>query len=393
MPTERPYLRLVGPSETRVINWHETPHSLEELVLVTDFLPNEIDAAKLTPAELTTLLNNLTEALNPIDEVWTNSLNQFTEWETVFTRLEAAKTVINQIDATLSNTVETLQTLVLTAITEIGTRNEMDSNTNNNPAFVFLLRLLKTRPEFTAIIQPKFKDKHNSPISNRTGETGLLDWVEHQKDLDQIGQLLDNATSLPELLHLLSLVHLNRVTVHRTADYSTNYTIISFINYIITEAERLAIGPATPNLQLNKRREELQRLCEPTDGSQNAFFPPNLGEFKTRGFIYQQLTQEFEAMLGSLSTEQTPEPQSWIQLLWYVENAVDPHQVFAFTKKDGNVEHIMRITGDEIHQIVSQAPLRANDISLLPLATEISFVRPEDRFIVGLREKLETWFG
>jgi hypothetical protein len=192
---------------------------------------------------------------------------------------------------------------------------------------------------------------------------------------------------------LLSLVHLSRVTVHRTADYSTNYTIISFINYIITEAERFSIGPTTPNLQLNKRREELQRLCEPTDGSQSAFFPPNLGEFKTREFIHRQLAQEFEAMLDSLDTAQTPEPQSWVQLLWYVESAVDPRQVFTFTKKDGNVDRIMRITGDEIHQIVSQAPLRANDISLLPLATEISFVRPEDRFIVGLREKLETWFG
>ena len=401
MSTERPYLHLITEANSEIpetkpkLTWDQIPESPEELIQLINFLPKSIeDLNQPDFKHLTTILENLKNVLDPINKDWYKDLNQFFDWEQVFSGLAASRTNISEFNPGLANKIFEIQTLSLTAIVDLGLRNEMDSKTNENPAFVYLLRLLQVSPEFNDYIKPDYDNKKTTPINHRHHETGLDQWSEDQRIIDQIGQMLASAQSLEELLHLLTLVPVTRITLHRTADYSSTYSLPSFISFITAEIESLAISNLTSELEKKEKIKELAKLLTTPDGSTSGIFPPNLGLFKTREFLYSELAKEFKLALTQKKIFKTPDQcQTWVQLLWYIENNISNDHTFVYTKKEANVEQIIRLTGDRIHAIVAQAPLDSASIEILPKASQFNFIKPDDKVIIGLREKLESWFS
>ena len=407
MPTKYGHLRLVSPDEAVNINepietkpeptWDQVPNSLAETAAVVLFLPtNETDLDNLDVEKIEIIVHNLQTALETLNQNWLADLEQFTDWEKIFSVLASARTLLSETNPTLAADIFTLQQQAVRAIAELGKQNEISKDANENKAFIYLLRLLAAAPEFTTITEPLFSAKKSAPLNRKSQETGLLEWVEHQKTIDRIGQVAGTSESLAELLHLLAQVPETKITTHRTADFSTSHSLSSIISFINTEIKRLAISPDESLAEITKKHQEVERLAanSTVTGLKN-LFPPDLGFFKTRAFVYRELDRELKNSLqfDQIESNNVDSCKSWVQLMWLIESNLESTHEFVFTVHIGeNTEQIVRLSGETIKDIVEQAPLDASLISILPKQSDLKFIRPNDRVLVGLREKLNSFF-
>lgn len=408
MATKYGHLRLVKPDEIVYTDiqepteakpeptWDQVPTSLAETADVLSLIPtNDDDLENFDLEKIETIVHNLQTVLETVDPNWTKDLGQFADWEKIFSVLSSVRAFLSDTNPALAAEIFALQQQAVKAIAELGIQTENSKNSTENDAFIYLLRLMAASPEFTPIIVPFFSDKKSAPAHRHYQETGILEWVEDQKTIDRIGQLAATSESLPELLYLLAQVPEIRITSHHTADFSTSHSLSSIISFINAEIKRFAISPDESLDEITEKYEEVEQLLATSgETDMKSLFPPNLGIFKTRAFVYEELKRALKSNIKIEPTQTTSVDacKSWVELMWLIENEIEPDKEFVFTIKiKGGAEKIIRLSGEVIKDIVEQAPLKPRIISALPKKAHFKFIQPDDRILVGLREKLASF--
>lgn len=375
---------------SELLDSNPVPQNLAEMEVIADLLSSQ--EVSLHVEKIDQIINALSNGIDAHQSKWLTKLGQFSSWEHIFSALDSFTQTTPGLDAELLAKIQTLQNQVIKCIAQLATRPEASPDAHHNNAFRYTLRLLASHPEYQTIVEPYFESTQNRRGLPRQSKS-LPEWVEDQKTLDKIGEVMHSAQSLPELIHLISQIPKKRIIEHQTAYHASKTQTDSIITFILTQIKEAAPQQAESLTELTQKYEKYKYFAEHPDVRlQN---PPDLGDFPTQLFINQQIVKELDQINYFKKFDQlkTADCTTWVQLMWLMESKIKPNHVFAFTvRTDQGVEQIVRITGDQVIDTVTEAAEIGNLAHYLPKQADIAFIRPEDQILVGLREKLESFF-
>lgn len=388
---ERPsYLRLVteAPPEP-VFDWLESPHNLAETVLVS----KEISTQSTYLAEQPELAPNLQLALTQLAEAlggevigWQIAEHTVTESfqgiNTIFDQLSAAS---QQIDSAkfpeLAQTVVFALEKALGKIVALAERSSSSEYAQINPAFQKILQIYQTFPN----LRPQITEQLPQPEMNNPGNWDVR--AQDQARLDAIGETLKKCTNVLEIISRLY------VTLGSEPVYF-NYTLhsrrlqlpIGIIRGIINYVKSVAVPPDAKTSALQKVGGNLLNTTNTP--------LPNFGDFKTADIIVPEVNQEFANFIKNMKQKGTVTPadcDSWPALVWFVNEEIHPERVFNFTKRDisGKVDTIHTLKGKDVITDVENASFDKATVYELPEALTTGHIKPEDKFLIELRTRLQ----
>lgn len=310
----------------------------------------------------------------------------------------------------LTHLIAEAKDALLDAISLLAIDDRNYKRDKTNPAFLYILREGARRPEIV------LKYGHRlSPISgkNINNPYFLSERVTEQKEMDTLGEVLSEAKSLEELLHLLSLVSDKSLIVNKNPEYRQTYPVANVIGYIqgkIREAnlEKSIFEDGEVNT-LQKKRANILELKKKLL-THEAWHPLTryVGNFNLRGFVNEEISKKIKSVTEYIESARTYKPlrdrSDWIEIVWYVDMTISLSHVYRFhygtavdRKNDPhsdssteNVERIGTLTGQEIVDLVMNAPLGTAELNKLPKKGIPALDSPDRKLLAMIRSKLEA---
>lgn len=391
----KPWLRLVNPTEPteRRTEWRNPPTDFPELVSFSKSLLADLDLIKtdhataMVCAEVFEALNStLQEQVGNFNlaEISANPTANFIH--AAWLNLHKLLNEVSENNAFLFQQITETLRLLLKALASFATCVPETTVAPPSDAFKSLLRLYKAAPQFQEEIE------HSCVLPTQISYAA--DWktrAEDQVRLDTIGEKLKDVRNTPELLSRLGplirpelIMYNPTIYVRRPLNLNNVYDRI--LNFVATYSE---VANSDPNLEL---RAKIKKAKDAT------IIIPTFGDFSTPTFVTRDTEREWEKFRHIYTLHHNRmmprHCESWQNLVWYVDEVVKPEREFRFTIKDPliNTDSLRYLKGTAVRNAVLDIPYNREPAARIPDASQIAYIRPEDRILPEIRASLNGLF-
>lgn len=390
------YLRVVQngeqpiPEAHREFDWKQEPHTLREVEIVVNELYKQserIDSA--LPDDFEDALQRIECAMREdeigliIEEapITKNSHSLIAIFETLLKIEQAVDAYLfPELPEQVAHTAE----VILERIIEVAARGGRSELAVPNPAFRYILQIYEREPVYQQVIE----DQLPQPAKKMVNAADWSTRAQEQAQLEKIGRQLHDAHTTLDLLRRLPMVITpsRRIYLNPSAQVRRPVNCAGLLGNIVTEVR-------------NMGEDALERFGALRD---NGYKPddittinlPQLGDYNVLTTVLPEIQREkvkWQRLCDQNKGEVTlRQCDSWFMLVWFINRAVSGTDEFRFSAVDPEtgMETIKRLSGRQVIDCVEYAPSDQNLVHILPNHHSVRAIRPKDRFLIELRERL-----